>query len=414
MIDPSRLRIGWPAAVLDLTASVAALFVAYRLRFGADDVAHFLAAGAPMLVLIVLLQFGAIVATRLYRSGGQVMWPIRLAGGAVVGALAGLTLAVVVGREDGVSRQAIASQVALLGLGGVLWRSLVGLRIRRKRRLELRERFGHDELVELGADLASMTGGVTRAWAYRHLLFNIVAKDLKLKYQRSVLGFAWSLLNPLVMIGVYTMAFTYVMRLSTPRFVLYILIGLLAWNFFSGAVTSASEAVNGNSSLLRSVVFPRVVLPFAAVTFHLVQYLLTLSVFLPLMLLAYGVSPAPRMLLFPVFLLLQVIFIAGLTMLLATASTVFRDVKHLIDVGLGIFFWTTPIIYEWTMIPPAFQQLALLGPLTPFVRAYQDLFYYGVVPDLSIWLVSTVYAAGTFVCGLSVFLAHEDRFPEFL
>src|SRR5205823_1603204 len=103
---------------------------------------------------------------------------------------------------------------------------------------ELREQFGQADLVEVGRDFASMTGGILRTWRYRQLLMNIVAKDLKLKYQRSLLGFAWSLLNPLIMIAVYTVAFRYVMRVPTERFVLFILIGILSWNFFAGAVMS--------------------------------------------------------------------------------------------------------------------------------------------------------------------------------
>jgi ABC-type polysaccharide/polyol phosphate export permease len=229
-----------------------------------------------------------------------------------------------------------------------------------------------------------------------------------------MLGFAWSLLNPLIMITVYAVAFTYIMKVPTPRFVLFILLGLLAWNFFAGAVMSASEAVTSNAALQKSVVFPRTVLPFSAVLFNLTLYLLTLLVLLPVMMLFYGVSPAARMLLFPVFLVLQVAFITGLVLLLSTASTMFRDVKHLIEVGINILFWTTPVIYEATMIPARFQRLALLSPMAPFVRAYQDIFYYEVVPNSVVWTVATVYAAGTFVCGLSVFLAFEDRFSEYL
>ncbi|MEZ5286848.1 MAG: ABC transporter permease [Vicinamibacterales bacterium] len=180
--------------------------------------------------------------------------------------------------------------------------------------------------------------------AVRHLLTNLVVKDLKLKYQRSLLRFAWSLLNPLLMIGIYTFAFTVIMRLPTPRFVLFILVGLLAWNFFSGAVMTATEAISAQGNLLRSVVFPRVVLPIAAVTFNLVQYLLTIVVFLPMMLLVYGVSPAPRMLLFPVFVLLQVLFTSGVALVLSTAAAAFRDVRHLVEVGIGIGFWATPIL----------------------------------------------------------------------
>jgi lipopolysaccharide transport system permease protein len=135
-------------------------------------------------------------------------------------------------------------------------------------------------------------------------------------------------------------------------------------------------------------------------------------VFLPVMLLVYGVSPAPRMLLFPVFLALQVLFTTGLTLALATAAAAFRDVRHLVEVGIGFGFWATPIIYEPTMVPEPFQQLVLLSPMASFVRAYQDIFYYGVTPDLAVWVVAAVYGAGAFVCGLSVFLAYEAEMPE--
>ncbi|HTM31349.1 MAG TPA: ABC transporter permease [Vicinamibacterales bacterium] len=414
MIDPARLRVGLPAVLLDGVTAVSALFVAYRLRFEPGDAAHFVTAGAAGLILITLAQLAAGVVTGLYRRGGQPMWPVRLAAAAVGGMLIGGLSAFALNLGEGLSRQALAIQVALFGLGAALWRSAVGLEVRKKQREALKSRFGHDDMVELGADLASMAGGVARTWNYRHLIFNVVTKDLKLKYQRSVLGFAWSMLNPLIMIGVYAVAFRYVLRIQTPRMVLFILIGLLAWNFFAGAVGSATDAISGNASLLKSVVFPRLTLPFTTVLFNLVQYLLTLLVFLPVMLIVYGVEPHPRMLLFPVFLFLQVVFVTGLSLLLATAATMYRDVKHLIEVGIGIFFWATPIIYEPTMIPESFQQLALLSPTASYIRAYQDIFYYNVVPDFSIWLVAVVYAAGTFVCGLSVFLAYEDSFSEYL
>lgn len=414
MRDLTRFRAGWRAGFLDLLSATVAMVLAYRLRFGSADAAYFLSVGSAVLGAVVGAQFALAALAGLYRQHGQMMWPVRLACGAIGGTVLMLAAAAAGGFEEGVSRQAVASQCALFGVAGALWRSTIGLQVRLRRQRAISEQFGHDDLVELGADMSSMTGGVARAWDYRHLLVNIVTKDLKLKYQRSVLGFAWSLLNPLLMIGVYTLAFTYVMQLRTPRFVLFVLIGLLAWNFFAGAVGGASECLIGNATLLRSVVFPRVILPFASVLFFLAQFLLTLVVFLPLMLGVYGVPPSWPMLLFPVFLALQVCFIAGVTLLLATASTIFRDVKHLIEVGIGFFFWLTPIIYEPTMVPERFQQFALLSPMASYIRAYQDLFYYGVVPGLPVWIVATVYAAGTFVCGLSVFLAYEDRFLEHL
>jgi ABC-type polysaccharide/polyol phosphate export permease len=314
-------------------------------------------------------------------------------------------------RRRSARRRAIASQVALLGLGGALWRAAIGLRVRQQRRRVLAAQFGGDLVVQ-GEDLGSMSGGLTRVWHYRHLLRNLVAKDLQIKYRGSALGFAWSILIPLLMIGVYTLAFTYVIGIETPRFVLYVLIGVLSWNFFAGALIGSTDSVAGGGSLLRSVVFPRAVLPLAVILFHLSQFLLTLAVFLPVILLVYRVEPSARMLLFPIFLGLQVLFVTGLSLALSAATALFRDVRHLVDVAISLLFWATPIVYEMKRVPEEVQFLALLSPATSFIRAYQDIFFYGVTPDLTIWVVAVAYGCGVFVCGLSVFLAYESAFAE--
>lgn len=409
---PYSARVGWPAFALDLLAASVAMVLAYALRFGGLDAINYLVPALPVLAVAIGAQLALASAFGLYAAEGQRMWPIRLLAAALIGGVAVGFLAPWVGYEAGVSRQAFGGQAALFPLIGLMWRAWDGLRFRRARRRALRAEFGGAALVEQGEDLASMAGGVTRAWEYRHLLRNLVAKDLKLKYRGSILGFAWSILIPLMMIGVYTVAFKYVMKVETPRFVLFILIGLLSWSFFAGAVAGATDAIAGGGSLLKSVVFPRVVLPFSIVLFHLSQYVLTLAVFLPLMLILYGVPLSSRMLLFPIFLALQVMFISGLALGLSTATAAFRDVRHLVDVGVGMLFWATPIIYEISMVPEEFQFVALLSPATSYIRAYQDIFYYAVVPDLSIWVVAAAYAVGAFVCGLSVFLAYEGRFSE--
>jgi ABC-type polysaccharide/polyol phosphate export permease len=401
-----------PAVLLDAVGAAGAAVLSYRLRFESGDAAHFLAAAVPALAVIVLLQLALGAVAGLYRLRGQVMWPVRLALAALAGAALGVVVAFGLGFGEGISRQAVGSQAALFVFAGSLWRSAVGLKIRQRRRQALAAEYGSDALVVQGEELASMTGGLSRVWHYRHLLRNLVAKDLQLKYRGSVLGFAWSILIPLAMIGVYTLAFTYVMNVDTPRFVLYLLIGLLAWNFFGGAIAGATEAVSGSGSLLKSVVFPRAVLPLSVVVFHLVQYLLTLAVFLPVMLAVYRVPLTSLMLLFPVFLVLQVLFITGLALGLSAATALFRDVRHLVDVGIGMLFWATPIIYEMKRVPEQVQFLALLSPAAPFIRAYQDIFYYGTMPELTIWVVAVGYALGAFVCGLSVFLAYEGRFSE--
>ncbi|MCC7035349.1 MAG: ABC transporter permease [Acidobacteria bacterium] len=413
MKDDGRLRRGWRAALADTIVAALAMGLAYLLRFGRDEAWHVARIGWPLLLLAIALQVGVAATAGLYRARGQLMWPIRLAAGGLAGALAVMLIVTWAGVE-GVSRQALVGQAALFGLMAVTWRTVVAWKVRQRESRAIRAPFGGQALVVQGGEVGSMAGALARTWNYRHLLSNLLMKDLKLKYQRSLLGFAWSLLNPLLMILVYTLAFTYVLKVQTPRFVFFILIGLLAWTFFGAAVSSATEAVTGSGSFLKSVVFPRVVLPLSTVLFALAQYLLTTAVFLPLMLVLYQVPLEPRMLLFPVFLGLQVLFIAGISLALSMATAMFRDMKHLVEVGLGIGFWATPILYEPAMVPEQFRPFLLLGPMTPYIRAYQDIFYYGVVPELAIWVVATAYAAGMFLCGLSLFLAYEDRFTEFM
>ena len=112
------------------------------------------------------------------------------------------------------------------------------------------------------------------------------------------------------------------------------------------------------------------------------------------------------------FLAAQTLFTVGLALGLSTATAMFHDVRHLVDVALNIGFWTTPIVYEMAMVPREATFAVLLSPLTAYIRAYQDILYYGVVPDLALWVTAGTYAVAAFVGGLSVFLANESQFPE--
>jgi len=247
---------------------------------------------------------------------------------------------------------------------------------------------------------------------YRHLLRNLVAKDLKLKYRGSVFGFVWSLANPLIMIVVYTVAFTYILRLRTPAFVFYLMLGILAWTFFANAIAMSTGSLVDNGGLVRSVWFPRAILPIATVLFNFSQYLLTVVVFLPVMMVIYGVMPAPPMLAFPIFLLLQVGFTVGLSLITAVGAAFFRDVRHFVDVGIAILFWATPVVYETAPLPEPVRRAILLTPLSPYITAYHDVFYYRQWPALEVWLLAVFYAAVALIAGLWLITRVEDRLTE--
>ena len=409
-VSLERLRLGWRATLIDAFAALACAIVAYRVRFGPGDVSHFLPVAFLALPIIVGVHVAALSVTGLYTIRGQVVWPVRLVLGTAVGVPVGLALAFALVGAEGLSRLAVAAYGFMFCVAGLAWRAAAGLGARRATLRRMPP--AHGDLEEHGAGYRSMTGGLLLAFQYRDLLRNLVIKDLTLKYRGSVLGFVWSLLNPLVMIVVYTIAFTYILRVRTDRYAFFVLLGVLAWSFFASALMGSTDAITTGGGLLRSVLFPRVILPVSGVLFYLVQYLLSVAVFLPLMLMYHRIPLGPQMLLFPVLLFLQVLVISGLALALSAVTAFFRDLKHLVEVGLSVVFWVTPVLYESTLVPEQYRPMLLLSPMAPFILAYQDLFYYLRWPDASVWLVAIAYGVSAFVCGISVFVAYEDRFSE--
>jgi ABC-type polysaccharide/polyol phosphate export permease len=249
---------------------------------------------------------------------------------------------------------------------------------------------------------------------YRELVRNIVLRDLRLKYRGSVLGFLWSLVNPLVVVAIYTLAFSVILRVRTSHYVLYLVTGLLPWGYFAGSASAATGAIIDSGSLVKSVYFPRAILPVSVVLFNLSQFGMTFAVVLPAVLLVYGIAPSPPMLAFVLVLLLQTVFTIGVALLLATATAFFRDVRHLLEIALQVMFWLIPIIYEYDLIPPPLRPISFAVPMTPYIMGYRQSLFYEQWPDPAVWALSTAYAALAFFGGLLVFRKYEDRFTELL
>lgn len=254
--------------------------------------------------------------------------------------------------------------------------------------------------------------GLLRLLKYRELLRNLVLKDLKLKYRGSALGFVWSLANPLAMLVVYSLAFTYIIGVRKDKFVLFLFVGLLAWTFFASTISMATGTIADAGGLLKSVRFPRTVMPMATVLFNLSQYLMTFGVLLPVMLIVFRVRPAAPMLAYPLVLFLLVLFTSGLALIVATANVYYRDVRHLVEVGLQVMFWGTPIVYDLNDVPARLHRLILLSPMSAYISALHDIFYRQTWPDVSIWIAATAWGVLMFLGGLTIFLAYEDRLAE--
>jgi ABC-type polysaccharide/polyol phosphate export permease len=237
---------------------------------------------------------------------------------------------------------------------------------------------------------------------YRDLLLNLVAAELRAKYRGSVLGFLWSLLNPLALIVIYSIAFRFIIRIPIERFPVFLVAGILPWTFFSGSAMASTISLMANAGLLKKVRFPREIVPASVVLFNLIQMALALVVFLPSLLLLTGHLPW-TLVFYPLVLGLQAIFVIGVALALSVLTVAFRDLRHLTEVALTMLFWLTPIVYHVSMVPAAMRPMFAANPMAAFISAFQDITYWGRPPDAGNVLAMAGWAAASLLLGLTVF-----------
>lgn len=258
---------------------------------------------------------------------------------------------------------------------------------------------------------ANMAESHLALWQYRELLKNLVIKDLKVKYRNSFLGFLWSLLNPLMMIVVYSVALKYILRVQIENFPLFLVVGILPWNLFSGTAIASTEAIIGNANLIKKISFPREILPVSTVLFHAAQFLLALLVFFPA-LVFLGAPWTPAIAAYPLVLLLQLVFTLGAALFLSAITVSYRDVKYLTEVALMILFWMTPVIYHLEMVPERVRWLFELNPMTSYITAYHDMLYWGRWPSAQMLLLGGLWAVLALGVGSWVFRRRQLFFAE--
>ncbi len=275
---------------------------------------------------------------------------------------------------------------------------------------------GLEKGLVLSSGLPARPGLAARAgavWAYRDLVWHLTLRDLRHKYKGSALGFVWSLANPLLMAIVYTIAFKYIVRIPIERFPLFVVSGLLPWTFFMAGVSSATSSIVDNGGLVRKVAFPRAALPIAAVLAQFVQFLLTYVVVVPALALADGGMPASLLGVVPV-MILQLVFTCGLGLILAVSYVHARDTRHLVDVGLQVWFWLTPIVYSLALAPAALRSVIRWNPMARFVEAYHGAVVDGTWPGLTSLVILALLAGASGVAGLAIFTRCERRLAELL
>jgi lipopolysaccharide transport system permease protein len=228
----------------------------------------------------------------------------------------------------------------------------------------------------------AITLGLADVVAYRSLVWNLVRRDLKLRYRGSLLGIGWSLVNPVLMVGLYSLVFRSVFRVQVEHYGLFVLVGLLPWNFFAQSSIASTHAVAISGHLIQRVYFPRETLPVAGVLFHFAQLLLALTVLLPALLIVSGRRPPWTAFLAAPLLLVHLLFVTGLAFALSAVAAAFRDLRHLTEVATTMLIWLTPVLYPVDIAPAAVRPFLQVNPLGAFAIAYHDVLFWGTVPEL--------------------------------
>jgi len=259
-------------------------------------------------------------------------------------------------------------------------------------------------------------------WLYRELIYNLVVRDLKARYKNSVLGIAWSWLNPLMMMVVYTVVFNVLAgRSGIPDYPVFILSALLPWNLFSASVSQATNSIVGSASLIKKIYFPREVLPLSVVLGNAVNFLISLPVFFGLAL-AMGRPITVWVVLLPVILLIQLAFTVGVGLITSTLNVFYRDTQLIMNVLLMAWFFLTPIFYPITTVPESYTLwgvtfspriwLRRLNPMASIIASYQDILYWGAPTGWDFLLRTAVTSLAILVVGYLIFLRYSPRFGE--
>lgn len=244
---------------------------------------------------------------------------------------------------------------------------------------------------------------------FRPLLNELVARDIKIKYRRSVLGVLWALLNPLLMMIVLSVVFSNLFRFDIENFPLYLLSGQIVFNFFNESTTTAMSSIIANSSLIKKVYVPKYLFVISRVISVFINLLASIMALIIVMI-AMRAELHWTVLLAPVPLLLLVFFSLGIGLILAAITVRFRDIMHLYSVFTTMLMYLTPVIYPMSALPEWLAKIVMLNPLTNILIMLRNVMINGMLFDWQSLLLGVIETVISMVLGLYVFYKNQDTF----
>ncbi len=248
-------------------------------------------------------------------------------------------------------------------------------------------------------------------YAYRELLKTNVQKEIRGKYKGSFLGVLWSFLNPLLMVLVYALVFPYIMRMNVPNYLIYLITGVIPWNFFTTCITTGCNCVWINGGIIKKVYFPREILPISVVVAGLINFLISCVIILIFTIFG-GIGISIQLLWLPLIAIIQSALSLGLLFVLSAINVYVRDIEYLVAFLLNLLFYATPILYTASMFPSKVRWILYLNPMSTIVDAYRSIFYYKVMPNLTSLALVGILSFIILIIGYIIFRKLEKGFAE--
>lgn len=230
----------------------------------------------------------------------------------------------------------------------------------------------------------------------KYLIYNLVGRNLKIKYRRSFLGFFWTILNPIAVATIYYFVFKVIIKLQVPHYPAFILSGVLPWAFFSQTLAEGMESIVGHGGLISKIPMPVQAFPFVGC----ITNFITLALAVPILI---GVSYFTKvelgasLLALPVLLGILFFICYGFSLILALAFIFFRDLRHILGIGLQLWFYGTPVVYRESMIPAKYLWILTLNPIGQIFVGLHNILVEGIWPSNEVWIGASSWAVGATV-----------------
>ena len=247
---------------------------------------------------------------------------------------------------------------------------------------------------------------------YRTMISSMVKRDLVGRYKKSVLGFLWSFIDPLIQLLIYTFLFTVIMPTNIPYFHICLFVALVPWLFIASCLTGGCMSVIGQQDMLKKIYFPREVLPVAFVTAQFVNMVLSfIMVFFVLLITGYGLSWT-AILCLPLVMIVEYILALGITFIASSITVYFRDFQQILNALSLVLMYASPIIYTLEFVPQKYRIIYMMNPITRVLVAYRDILYYKQLPELSNMVLGIVESLIVLLIGVVVFKKLSRHFAE--